>query len=186
VVGTRAGALAQYVSNRTSAGITNLTDHLPSQANEDANKLQAEQKHLTAALSSHEHSIEALESELSCLDTSRHDHAEAIALLEKLQAQTSRFRANVQENLDQARNTKLYLNKTKLKLADIIQKLHECQYEETRRGIAARLREVLTMIQSGPSQKMTTSGPEKVRKAMEYLIEIDQRTVQVVDILTMH
>lgn len=148
------------------------------------NRLESEQQLLTQSLSKHEESIKVLERELSGLGERRSECTNAISLVESLQAQTGKFRASVQAHVDYMRETKLCLEKMRLKLADIIRKLHECQYEETRRCIGARLREVLAIIQGAP-KTITTAKPKEVRKAMKYLTDIDSKTGEVVRILTL-
>jgi hypothetical protein len=98
--------------------------------------------------------------------------------------QTSVFRSAVQDNINYIRQTKLCLDRTRLKLTDIIRTLHECQYGETRRSIAMRLRGVLTTMQAVPAKKLVASEPLQQAKAMQYLSEIDNRTREVVGILS--
>jgi hypothetical protein len=124
-----------------------------------------------------------LEIELFGLDLQKGELVEAIDLIEALQKQTSDFRSAVQQNIDYIRETKLSLGKTRLRLTDIVRKLHECQYEETRRCIASRLREVLFTVQAGQTRKTTAIEPKQVEKAMQYLADIDGRTVAVLNIL---
>jgi hypothetical protein len=124
-----------------------------------------------------------LQLELSGLDLRREELADAIRLVEALRVQTSIFRTAVQDNIDYIRKTKLCLDRTRLELTDTIRKLRECQYEETRR-LAIRLREVVTTIQAVPAQKALAIEPGQLRTAMQYLTDIDNRTVEVVKILT--
>jgi hypothetical protein len=135
-------------------------------------------------LKPHEDAIQALQRELSGLNLRREELADAIRLVAGLNTQTSIFRNTVQDNVDYMRQTKLCLDRTRLKLMDIIRKLHECQYEETRRSIAVRLREVLTTIQTVPTKKLVAIEPVQMSKAMKYLTDIDNRTGEVVKILT--
>jgi hypothetical protein len=125
-----------------------------------------------------------LQLELSGLNLRRDKLADAIRLVEGLNMQTSIFRSTVQDNINYIRQTKLCLDRTRLKLTDIIRTLHECQYEETRRSIAVRLRGVLTTMQAVPAKKLVASEPLQQAKAMQYLSEIDNRTREVVGILS--
>jgi chromosome segregation ATPase len=152
-------------------------------ANEGIKELEKEQERLTALLKPHEDAIRTLKIELSGLDLRRDELAAALRSVEALHKQTSILRTSVQDNIDFARQTKLALERTRLKLADIVQTLQDCQYEETRRLIAIRLREVLATIQAGSAKKAIE--PEQLRKATQYLTDIDNKTVEVVRVLTM-
>ena len=144
--------------------------------------LESQRENLTRKLASHEASIEALKAELATLDAERHTHAKTIKIIEELQARTGVMRREIEEKLDQLRAVQLVLHNIHTKLENIIWQLEECQYLETRKDIGGKLRSILNSICGLGDKEVLSLRGDQYAKAMCSLLEIDEKTKEVLDI----
>ena len=101
--------------------------------------------------------------------------------IDEFQSKSETLRSRSQKSLDELYGIHTVLDKTREKIRIMSQELHECRYEETRRGIALRLREALGAIQDVP-KKIKSVDAIDMTKAIGELIEIDKRTEEVLQI----
>ena len=149
--------------------------------NEQVQDLQTQQQSLALAVSKHDASVRGMKAELSRSSQNLNACSEIIEKVDEFQRKSETFRVESQASLNELYYVQTVLDKTREKLRIISKELHECRYEESRRGIAERLRDVLATIQSVP-QKVKSASMIHVKNATRMLTEIDEQTEEVLHI----
>jgi hypothetical protein len=103
-------------------------------------------------------------------------------MIEELQDNTGIIRAKVQKTLDRLRQAKMILNRIFTELEAMREQLDDCQYTKTRRDIAKKLREIVVSMQNVSGNEILVPNQQKVTQAMQALVEIDQKTKEVLEI----
>ena len=149
--------------------------------NGQAQDLETQTRSLALELSRHDASVEALKADIARSTQDRSAINKAIKEVDAYQEKSLRVRAESQGSL----NT-LYVIQTKMgnvqgKLRVMSKELHECRYEESRRGISRRLQDVMSVIQDVPMEIKSASAKE-IDKAVRELAQIDEKTREVLEI----
>lgn len=122
--------------------------------------------------------VKAVQARETSLTTSSKNRDACNATREKIlevQRSIGNIRAKTQSDLN-----RLYIAQTKLnsvweKLRSICNDLQECNFEESRLGMAKRLRDVMETIQAIPHEVKSAQQAE-VNKAIRELMEMDDET----------
>lgn len=89
--------------------------------------------------------------------------------------------AESQRKFDELCVVQTVLDKINEKIRIMTKELHECRYEESRRGVAERLRDVMRTIQDVPKE-IKSANAKHIAKAIRELTEIDEKTEEVLHI----
>ena len=148
---------------------------------QQTNDLAAQKESLSSSFNKHKASARAIKAELEQSTKNRKAYETQIADIDNLIGKNEKFRADSQRSLDEIYRVQTLLEKIQGKIQSISRELNECQYEVSRRGIAGRLRDILGGMQQVP-KKIESIKPSDVTKATRELLEIDERTPEVLRI----
>lgn len=149
---------------------------------QEVSSLELQQAELNRKLANHETSIEALIGEISTLNLEHQRYTNTLRVIEELQDNTGIIRAGVQKTLDRLHQAKMILNRILTELEVMRDQLEECQYAKTRKDIAKKLRGIVVSMQNLSGNEILVINQENVAKAMQALVEIDQKTEEIVEI----
>ena len=143
--------------------------------------LETQELSLALAVSKHDASVRGMKAELARSSQNLTACSEIIKRVDWFQDKSEAFRMESQTSLNELYVVQTVLDKTREKLRIIAKELHECRYEESRRGITGRLRDILGAIQNVP-QKVKSANTIDINRATRMLTEIDEKTEEVLHI----
>lgn len=143
--------------------------------------LQTQKQSLASTLSDHGASVRAMKAELAKSTQNLNACSKAREEVEAFDRKSRTLFAESQRKIDELCIVQIVLDKVHEKIRIISLGLHECRYEESRRGITERMRDVLRTIQDVPKD-IKSANAKDISKATRELIEIDERTEEVLHI----
>ncbi|KAL6716621.1 hypothetical protein ACLMJK_006189 [Lecanora helva] len=152
-----------------------------SSCSEKVQKLERQKNSLASSLSEHQASVKALQTEVNKSIQTCEDCWIVMEEVEQYQDRIIRFRKESQKSLNELYCVQISLNKVQDNLRIISKQLHECRYEDSRRGIAKKLQDILRAIGSVPKQVKSASEMD-IGRATRDLTEMDDKTAHILQI----
>ena len=147
-------------------------------------ELQDQEDALNKKLHAAPREVDTLGRKLSALDKQRFQYINAKELAQDIQELALGLRREAQDVLEDLRAARMSLMATRGKIKAIAAQLQECGYAESRRDIATKLRDTLSITEGVGRRRNMTLGQADVEKAMGVLLNIDGNTPRVVQLLT--